>query len=93
MKKISKLKLNSISQEQLSNRQMYKIKAGGPGIPSGDGGGGDDDGGRTCYCSCAYEGGGGSSIHDNCRANYYIGSGGGHSPGDSSTYKCKATPS
>lgn len=92
MKKISKLKLNSISQEQLSNRQMYKIKAGGPGAPG-------DGGERTCYCSCAYEGDGGSGIHDNCRANYYIGPNGGHSvqviskDPNANVYKCKATPS
>ena len=67
---------------------MFKFKAGGPGIPGGDGGDRGNDGVKTCYCSCAYEGGGGSNMHDNCRANYYIGSEGMHSPGDSSTYKC-----
>ncbi len=63
MKTLNKIKLNNLSAENLSEKQMKEIK-GGAGI---------------CSCSCYYEGSGGSSTHDNCNANkalgYYSGSG------------------
>lgn len=54
MKKIKKLKLNTLSENLLTQKQMNELK------------GGD----WICTCSCLYENQGGSSSGDNSYANY-----------------------
>ena len=54
MKTLNKIKLNTLSDENLSEKQMREIKGGTS---------------NACYCSCYYQGNGGSSSHDNCNAN------------------------
>jgi natural product precursor len=53
MKTLNKIKLNNLSAENLSNKQMKEIK-GGAGV---------------CGCSCYYAEEGGSSTSANCFAN------------------------
>ena len=61
------LKLNALESSSLSKKEMNLINGGN----------------RVCVCACNYEGQeGGSSRVDNGRANYGIGSGGGHSDDD-----------
>ncbi len=55
MKTLNKIKLNNLSAENLSEKQMKEIKGG-----AGEG---------YCGCSCLYEGNGGASSNDNCTAN------------------------
>jgi natural product precursor len=60
MKTLNKIKLNNLSAENLSDKQMKEIK------------GGNDP---YCYCSCYYAQDGGSGTDDNCFANQDIPSG------------------
>jgi natural product precursor len=61
------LKLNALESSSLSKKEMNLINGGN----------------RVCVCACNFEGQeGGSSRVDNGRANYGIGSGGGHSDDD-----------
>jgi natural product precursor len=54
MKKLSKLKLNVLSDANLLDREMNILR------------GGD----HSCTCSCYYANNGGSSSSDNSKANY-----------------------
>lgn len=65
--KLNKLKLNEISKNNLTQKEMKMVKGGDPVV------------GRSCSCSCYWEGNTGSSTEDNCQANYAIGSKGGYS--------------
>jgi natural product precursor len=60
MKTLNKIKLNNLSAENLSNKQMKEIK-GGAG---------------SCGCSCYYAQEGGSGTDDNCFANQDLTGGG-----------------
>lgn len=61
MKKLSKLKLNQLSDANLRDREMNGLRGGNT---------------CTCSCLYAYPGGSGSSSSSNMDANYNIGSGG-----------------
>jgi natural product precursor len=64
MKKLSKLKLNVLSENNLLEREMNVLRGGE----------------HCCTCSCYWANSGGSSSSDNSRANYKIPSlGGGYS--------------
>lgn len=72
MKTLNKLKLNELQFNEMTSRELKEIK------------GGD----RHCSCSCYWAGSeGGSSVRDNCSANFYVGSQGGTSEyGDEKCY-------
>jgi natural product precursor len=55
MKTLNKIKLNNLSTENLSEKQMKEIR-GGEADPK-------------CFCACNYAGQGGSSTSDNLNAN------------------------
>jgi natural product precursor len=63
MKKISKLRLNLLNEQDLEDKQMNSLKGGG----------------GECFCSCYYANSGGSTSSANRSANanygYYSGSG------------------
>lgn len=67
MKKLSKIKLNHLNDDELKNREMNNLR------------GGD----RACGCGCNYEDKGGSTTMYNGKANVAVGDNGGHSPGGS----------
>lgn len=54
MKKISKLRLNQLSEIKLQDREMNELRGGE----------------WCCSCSCYWAGNGGSSSNDNSKANY-----------------------
>jgi natural product precursor len=68
MKKLSKLKLNVLSNTNLLEREMNSLRGGEK---------------RFCSCACAYADEGFSSS-DNRSANFKIGNDGGHSNSDGS---------
>ena len=51
---MKKIKLNALAAQTLSQIEMNAVK------------GGD----KSCGCACAYAGSGGSSVDDNCNANF-----------------------
>jgi natural product precursor len=55
MKKLSKLKLNQLSENELNEREMCRLL--GSGTPG------------NCQCGCNYSASGGSSTSDNSSAN------------------------
>ena len=57
MKTLNKTKLNNLSAENLSEKQMKEIKGGS----------------ASCYCGCYYAGQGGSTTSDNLFANCDVG--------------------
>jgi natural product precursor len=66
------IKLNRLNENELSTKMMKEVKAGKKeaGTPV------------SCGCGCHYEGNNGSSVDDNCKANYSGGEAGGlTSPG------------
>jgi len=66
MKTLNKIKLNNLSAENLSEKQMKEIRGGGGLV--------------TCTCSCYWEDQNGSSADNNCKANTINnGTEGGHS--------------
>lgn len=67
MKKLSKIKLNHLNDDELKNREMNNLR------------GGD----RACGCGCNYEDKGGSTTMYNGLANIAVGDNGGHSSGES----------
>jgi natural product precursor len=78
MKKLGKLKLNVLSETNLQDREMNRLRGGE----------------RCCTCSCYWYGRSGSSSSDNSKANYNIPSlGGGSSTHGSNCYVycCNAT--
>ena len=64
MKTIGKLKLNKLSQAQLSGNEQNRLKGGT----------------NCCICGCHYSNQGGSSSTDNSNANFAGGSSGLYSP-------------
>lgn len=72
MKKLSRLKLNNLSDRQLEKIEMNELK------------GGNSD--RFCTCSCFWAEYGGSSSSDNMNANYKVGPYGGYSPEGGNNY-------
>ncbi|GHV58369.1 hypothetical protein FACS1894182_10340 [Bacteroidia bacterium] len=56
MKKLSRLKLNVLSEQSLEQRQMNELRGGEPYD-------------STCSCSCYWESSGGSSTADNAETN------------------------
>jgi natural product precursor len=70
MKKLSKLKLNALSEANLLDREMNVLR------------GGD----RVCGCSCYYANSGGSSSGDNRTANHGLGNDGGYSTSGCNQY-------
>jgi hypothetical protein len=71
------LKLNTMASDNLSKVEMNQLNGG--------------EAQRVCGCGCAYRDNGGSSIKDNCSANYYGGSKGLNS--EDTPILCEATPS
>jgi natural product precursor len=70
MKKLSKLKLNALSEANLRDREMNELR------------GGD----RNCSCSCYWENQGGSSSNANRNANHNSGSYGTYSTNGCNDY-------
>lgn len=65
MKKLLKINLNILNEQNINNIEMNRLK------------GGDD---RGCSCSCYWaDKKGGASIEDNRDANYNVGPSGGYS--------------
>jgi natural product precursor len=60
MKKLQKLRLRVLNEQNLAEKQMNSLRGGL----------------RTCYCSCYWANQGGFSYSSNSSANYSIGSGG-----------------
>ena len=58
MKKISKLKLNQLSKNDMEKREMNNLRGRE---------------GPCCGCGCHYSGSGGSSAYDNLNENYING--------------------
>lgn len=67
MKKLSKIKLNHLNDDELKNREMNNLRGGE----------------RVCGCGCNYEDKQGSTTLYNGLANIAVGDNGGHSPGGS----------
>jgi natural product precursor len=65
MKSIKNIKVNNLNNSKLEKREMNDVKGGG---------------GRVCGCSCWAEDDGGSSVRDNCDANWQGGENGLWSP-------------
>ena len=55
---MNRLKLHKLSAQNLTDRQMDKVKGGDDCVVIG-----------VCLCGCQYANSGGSSISDNCTAN------------------------